>query len=104
VIILGVDSIVILIAFLWDYPLHLSLHIEGSPFYDSDKKAIFLCNRKRLNSSINAVGFTSNVGLLDGEFMQVFIAFLAVNPVYKLDESNSKITLLSAIPMNIKVD
>jgi hypothetical protein len=104
VIILGVDSIVILNALLLDYPLHLSLPIKGSPFYDSDKKAIFLRNIKRLNSSINAVGFTSNLGLLDGEVMQVFNAFLAVNPVYKLDESNSKITLLSAIPMDIKVN
>lgn len=103
VVVLGIDSNAIIKAFLLEYPIRLSLQIEGSPFYDSEKKAIFLRNIKLLNSSINAGGFNGNLGLLDGEVTQVFNAFLAVNPVYKLDESNPKIALLSAIPMNMKV-
>jgi hypothetical protein len=103
VVLLGVDSSAIVNAFLLEYSIRLSLQIEGRPFYDNEKKAIFLRNIKLLDSSINAAGFSGNLGLLKGKVMQVFNAFLAVNPVYKLDESNPKIALLSAIPMNIKV-
>jgi len=103
VVVLDVDSSAIVNAFLLEYPIRLSLQIEGSPFYDSEKKAIFLRNIKLHVSSINAGSFTGNLGLLDGKVMQVFTAFLAVNPVYKLDENNPTIALLSSVPMNIKV-
>jgi len=58
------------------------------------KKSIFLRNIKLLDSSVNAGGFTGNLGLLDGEVMQILNAFLAVNPVYKLDERNPKIGII----------
>jgi len=103
VVVLGVDSSATINAFLLEYPARLILQIEGSPFYDSEKKSIFLRNIKLLDSSVNAGGFTGNLGLLDGEVMQILNAFLAVNPVYKLDERNPKIALLSKIPLNIKV-
>jgi hypothetical protein len=103
VVVLGVDSSAIINAFLLEYPVRLSLQIEGSPFYDSEKKAIFLRNIKLLDSSINAGGFSGNLGLLNGEVMRLFNAFLAVNPVYKLNQNNPKIALLGAIPMNINV-
>lgn len=35
VVVLGVDSSAIINAFLLEYPVRLSLQIEGSPFYDS---------------------------------------------------------------------
>jgi len=103
VVALGFDSSAKISAFVLDYPVRLALQIEGSPFYDSNKKAVFLRDIKLLDSSIDAGGFKGNLSLLDGEAMSVINNFLAVNPVYTLDTSNPKIALLSKIPLNMKI-
>ncbi|GAC28368.1 DUF1439 domain-containing protein [Brumicola pallidula] len=103
VVSLSVDSSAKINAFLLQYPVRLTLQIEGSPFYDSERKAIFLRNVKLLDSNINAGGFSGNLALLDGEVMQVINTFLAVNPVYKLDTSIPKVALLSKLPLTMKV-
>jgi hypothetical protein len=103
VVSLSVDSSAKINAFLLHYSIRLILQIEGSPFYDSEKKAIFLRNVKLLDSNINAGGFNGNLALLDGNVMQIINTFLAVNPVYKLDTSIPKVALLSKLPLNMKV-
>jgi hypothetical protein len=103
VVALGFDSSAKISAFVLDYPLRLAIQIEGSPFYDSNKKAVFLRDIKLLNSSVDAGGFKGNLSLLDGEAMSVINNFLAVNPVYRLDTSNTKVALLSKIPLNMKI-
>lgn len=103
VVALGFDSSAKINAFLLEYPVRLALKIEGSPYYDSNKKAVFLRNIKLLDSSIDAGGFKGNLSLLDGEAMSVINNFLAVNPVYTLDTSNPKVALLSKIPLNMKI-
>ncbi len=103
VVALGFDSSAKINAFLLEYPVRLALQIEGSPYYDSNKKAVFLRNVKLLDSSIDAGGFKGNLSLLDGEAMSVINNFLAVNPVFTLDTSNPKVALLSKIPLNMKI-
>lgn len=100
---LGVDSSVEINALAFKYPARLRLQIEGSPFYDSEKKAIFIRDIKLLDSSIDAAGFKGNLGSLDSEAMNILNAFLAVNPVYTLDVNDPKMALLSKLPLNIKV-
>jgi hypothetical protein len=103
VVALGLDSSAEINAFAFKYPVRLKLQIEGSPFYDSAKKAIFLRDIKLLDSSIDAAGFKGNLGLLNNEAMSIVNAFLAVNPVYTLNTSDPKIALLSRLPLDIKV-
>lgn len=103
VVALGVDSSAEINAFTFKYPVRLKLQIEGSPFYDSEKKAIFLRNIKLLDSNVDAGGFTGNLGLLNGEAMNVINAFLEENPVYKLDMNDPRMSLISKLPLDMKV-
>ena len=66
-------------------------------------KAVFLRNVKLLDSSIDAGGFKGNLEVLDNEAMDVMNAFLAVNPVYKLNMNDPKMALLSNLPLDLKV-
>ena len=103
VVVLGADSSAEINAFALKYPVRLKLQIEGSPFYDSEKKAVFLRNVKLLDSSVDAGGFKGNLGALDSQAMEVINAFLAVNPVYTLNMDDPKIMLLSKLPLDMKV-
>lgn len=103
VVSLSLDSSAEISAFTFSYPVRLTLQVEGSPAYDSSKKAIFLRNVKLLDSSIDAGGFRGNLGLLNTEAMKIVNAFLEVNPVYTLNTNDPKIALLSRLPLNIEV-
>jgi hypothetical protein len=103
VVVLGADSSAEINAFALKYPVRLKLQIEGSPFYNSEKKAVFLRNIKLLDSRIDAGGFKGNLAALDNEAMDVINAFLAINPVYKLNMNDPKMVLLSKLPLDIKV-
>ncbi len=103
VVVLGADSSAEINAFALKYPVRLKLQIEGSPFYDSEKKAVFLRNIKLLDSSVDTGGFKGNLGALDSQAMDVINAFLAVNPVYTLNMDDPKMMLLSKLPLDMKV-
>ncbi|KAA1155636.1 DUF1439 domain-containing protein [Pseudoalteromonas sp. FUC4] len=103
VVVLGADSSAEINAFALKYPVRLKLQIEGSPFYDSEKKAVFLRNIKLLDSSVDAGGFKGNIGALDNQAMDVINAFLAVNPVYTLNMDDPKMMLLSKLPLDMQV-
>lgn len=103
VIALDVDSTAEINAFAFKYPVQVALKIEGSPYYDSKKKAVFIKDVALLDSSIDAAGFKGNLSMLDNEFMKILNGFLADNPVYTLDTSNSKVALLTKLPLNIEV-
>ena len=103
VVALGVDSSAEINAFAFKYPVRLALQIEGSPFYDSEKKAIFLRNIKLIGTNVEAGGFKGNLDVLNNEAMNVINSFLAVNPVYKLNMDDPTIALLSRVPLNMQV-
>ena len=103
VVLLGADTSAEINAFALKYPVRLQLQIEGSPFYDSEKNAVFLRNIKLLDSSVDAGGFSGNLGALDSQAMEVINAFLAVNPVYTLNMDDPKMVLLSKLPLDIQI-
>jgi hypothetical protein len=103
VVALSVDSTAEINVFTLRYPVSLKLQLEGAPFYDSEKKAVFMRNIKLLDSSIDAADFKGNLGLLDDKAMTIINAFLASTPVYKLNMNDPKIALLSKLPLDIKV-
>ncbi|GAA6185248.1 MULTISPECIES: DUF1439 domain-containing protein [Alteromonadaceae] len=103
VIALGVDSGAEINAFAFKYPVRLMLQIEGSPSYDSDKKAVYLQNLKLVDSTVEAGKYKGNLNLLNDQVMNLINTFLATTPVYKLDMADPKVALLSKVPLNIKV-
>lgn len=103
VIQLGVEASAGIKVLLFNYDAGVTLSVEGSPHYDSTKKAIFLRNVKLIHSSIDAGGFKGDLGVLDKNIMHILNTYLASNPVYKLDMGDPKIALMSRLPLDLKV-
>lgn len=101
---LGTDATASIKAFGFSYPAKISLSLEGTPYYDSEKKAIFVRSLSLLDSSIDAGGYKGNLAPLSGEVMQLLNGYLASNPVYKLDVTNKAVSLLSTIPIDLTVE
>ncbi|WP_197464620.1 DUF1439 domain-containing protein [Marinomonas aquimarina] len=86
------------------YPAKLNLELEGTPYYDSEKKAIFVHSLALLNSSIDAAGYQGNLAPVSKEVMMLINGYLASNPVYTLDTSNNAVRLLSSVPLNLTIE
>jgi len=91
-------------AFGLNYPAKVSLSLEGTPYYDSEEKAIFVRSLSLLDSTIDAGGFKGNLAPVSGEFMQLINGYLSTNPVYRLDSTNKAVSLLSAVPLQLSIE
>ena len=91
-------------AFGLNYPAKVNLSLEGTPYYDSEEKAIFVRSLSLLDSTIDAGGFKGNLATVSGEFMQLINGYLANNPVYRLDPSNKAVSMLSTVPLQLTVE
>lgn len=89
--------------FGFQYPAKLNLQLEGTPYYDSEKKAIFVRSLSLLDSTINAGGYQGNLAPIGNEVMTLINGYLASNPVYTLDQSNSTVRLLSSVPLDLSI-
>lgn len=104
VVSLGTQATATISAFGFNYPMKVSLLIEGTPYYDSEKKAIFVRSLSLLDSTIDAGGYRGNIEPVSGEMMMLVNGYLASNPVYILDTSNDVIGLLSSVPLSLDVE
>jgi hypothetical protein len=104
VIALSFDSTAELNALIARYPIQMAIKVEGQPYYDSEKKAVFVRDVKLINSSIDAAGYKGSITAIDGQVLDIINGFLAVNPVYKLDTKNSNIALLTKLPIDMRVN
>ncbi|MFC4700646.1 DUF1439 domain-containing protein [Glaciecola siphonariae] len=100
---LSFDSSASIGAFGVSYGVGLDLKVEGSPYYDGEKKAIFVRNVRLLDSRIDAGGYQGNLGLLDDRAMELVNAFLSVTPVYTLNLDDPKVAFISKVPLDMKV-
>ena len=89
--------------FGFKYPAKLNLSLEGTPYYDSEKKAIFVRSLSLLDSSIDAGGYKGNLAPVSKELMTLINGYLASNPVYTLDMTNSTARLLSNVPLDLSI-
>lgn len=101
---LGTQATAVIGAFGLNYPLSVTLEIEGKPFYDSEEKAIFVRSLSLRDSTIDAGGYKGNIAPLSGEFMMLLNGYLSSNPVYKFDEGNAALALLSKVPLQLSVE
>ena len=100
---INTDASAVLSLFGLSYPANLQLQIEGAPYYDATEKAIFIRSVKLLDSSIEAAGYRGNLAPVSNELLQLVNGYLASNPVYRLDQTNPTIRLLTAVPVNMAV-
>lgn len=85
------------------YPASMQLQVQGVPYYDAAQQAIFLRSVKLINSSIEASGYRGNLAPVSNELLQLLNAYLANNPVYKLDTTNPTLKILTAVPLHMSV-
>ena len=91
-------------AFGLTYPLKVSLAIEGTPYYDTEDKAIYVRSLSLLDSTIDAGAYKGNIAPISAEFMMLLNGFLSTNPVYKLNDNNKAVALLSTVPLLMSVE
>ena len=101
---LGTEATANISVFGFQYPAKLNLELEGTPYYDSEKKAIFVRSLALLDSTIDAGGYKGNLAPLSNEVMMLINGYLASNPVYTLDTSNDVVRLLSSVPLNMTIE
>lgn len=104
VVALGAKASATVSAFGLSYPMKVSLLLEGTPYYDSDKKAVFVHSLTLLDSTIDAGGYKGNIAPVSGEIMMLVNGYLASNPVYQLDTSNDVIGIFSSVPLTLNVE
>lgn len=88
----------------FNYPAKLSLAFEGTPYYDSDKKAIFVRSLSLLDSSVEASGYKGNLAPLSSEVMALVNRYLETNPVYTLDTNDATVRLLTKVPLDLTIE
>lgn len=103
VIQLGTQATASIGVFGFNYPAKLNLKLEGTPYYDSEKKAIFVHSLALLDSTVDAAGYKGNLAPLSNEVMMLINGYLASNPVYTLDTTNNAVQLLSSVPLNLTI-
>lgn len=87
-----------------NYPIKLNMKVEGNPYYDSQDKAIYLKDVALLETSIDAAGFSGSLGTINQQIMDSINIFLANNPIYRLNENNPTEALLSALPIDMRIE
>ena len=97
------DATAVLSLFGLSYPANLQLQLEGAPYYDANEKAIYVRSLKLLDSSIEAAGYRGNLAPVSNELLQLVNGYLASNPVYRLDQSNPTVKMITAVPVNMAV-
>ncbi len=100
---LGAAATATVSAFGFEYPAKVNLQLEGVPYYDSEKKAVFLRSLKLLDSTVDAGGYRGNLAPVSGEFMSLLNGYLTTHPVYELDTTNAAISMLSNVPLELSI-
>ncbi len=86
------------------YDARIQLELEGQPYYDEEKKAIFLRDLTLLDSRVDAGGYRGSLAPLSRELMSVLNQYLKTNPVYRLDTTNPAVNLLTQMPLQLDIE
>ncbi|NVK56937.1 MAG: DUF1439 domain-containing protein [Alteromonadaceae bacterium] len=103
VVTLSVDGKATAKAFGMQYPVDVSLGLEGEPYYESKEKAIYIRSLSLTHSVIDAAGLKINMTLLANEYMDVFNDYLATHAVYQISNSDPGAFWLSHRPFNMVI-
>ncbi|MDP5255744.1 MULTISPECIES: DUF1439 domain-containing protein [unclassified Vibrio] len=100
---LGANAAVNTSVFGFVYPATAHLELEGTPYYDRDKKAIFVRSLALIDSTIDSAGFQGNLAPVSGQLMMLINGYLASHPVYQL-EDNLVTGLISTVPLELRIE
>lgn len=103
VVVVDLKGQVALNAFLARLPVDIALKVEGQPYYDREKKAVFIRRLQLLDSQINSQFFNGNLKPVTDKVMPLVAQWLENVPVYTLDQSNLGERLFGLAPVGVKV-
>ncbi len=103
VIQLGIEGEIAINAILMNFPVNISVSVEGAPVYISKDNAIYIRRLKLLDSSVDSMFLKGKNELITDNFMGILTKLLETIPVYRLDETDFTQRLISTIPADIKV-
>ncbi len=90
-------------AFVINYPVYMQLNVEGSPYFNSNEDAIYLKDVNLKSASVDAGAYKGSLSALNKEALKIVNDYLDENPIYTLDKSDPTQSLLSKIPLDLKI-
>lgn len=86
------------------YPAKVKLDVEGMPYYDSTKKAVFIRSLVLNDTTVDAMGYRGNLAPVSSKVMGMLNQFLMDQPVYEVKNVPSGYAWLTNMPLSMTVE
>ena len=86
------------------YPAKVKLDVEGMPYYDSSKKAVFIRSLVLNDTTVDAMGYRGNLAPVSSKVMGLLNQFLIDQPVYEVKNVPSGYAWLTNMPLSMTVE
>ncbi len=86
------------------YPAKVKLDVEGVPYYDSSKKAVFIRSLVLNDTTVDAMGYRGNLAPVSSKVMGLLNQFLMDQPVYEVKNVPSGYAWLTNMPLSMTVE
>lgn len=86
------------------YPAKVKLDVEGMPYYDSSKKAVFIRSLVLNDTTVDAMGYRGNLAPVSSKVMGLLNQFLMDQPVYEVKNVPSGYAWLTNMPLSMTVE
>ncbi|MDO6474828.1 DUF1439 domain-containing protein [Alteromonas sp. 1_MG-2023] len=86
------------------YPAKVKLDVEGMPYYDSSKKAVFIRSLVLNDTTVDAMGYRGNLAPVSSKVMGLLNQFLMDHPVYEVKNVPSGYAWLTNMPLSMTVE
>lgn len=86
------------------YPAKVKLDVEGMPYYDSTKKAVFIRSLVLNDTTVDAMGYRGNLAPVSSKVMGLLNQFLMDQPVYEVKNVPSGYAWLTNMPLSMTVE
>lgn len=86
------------------YPAKVTLDVEGMPYYDPAKKAVFMRSLVLNDTTVDAMGYRGNLAPVSSQVMGLLNHFLMEQPVYEVKNVSSTYSWLTDMPLAMTIE
>lgn len=86
------------------YPAKVKLDVEGMPYYDANKKAVFVRSLVLNDTTVDAMGYRGNLAPVSSKVMGLLNHYLMDQPVYEVKNVSSAYSWLTNMPLSMTVE
>lgn len=87
-----------------NYPAKVKLDVEGMPYYDPSKKAVFIRSLVLNDTTVDAMGYRGNLAPVSSKVMSLLNHFLMEQPVYEVKDVPATYAWLTDMPLVMTVE